>query len=252
MVEEQQDLPESVGGLFDTAFALYGKRVALYAALAFAGFSIQGASAAIVYAFHIAELEAALVETVVNTIVDAFILGAVAIGVVADATGTAATQNQIITTTVSRWPTLIAVYALINIVMFESNPVAPNIGLGLFFLYILPICALWATVVLATVICSVDTTQPPVMRMIVSFGHSFRLALGPGNIGRTVILGLMILVPVLFQVVLGSQLISHHVAGADFWTVVPVDALLIGPFQAVFAVFYLDFVRRYNAAQASR
>jgi hypothetical protein len=252
MIEEKQGLPESVGGLFDTAFALYGKRIGFYAAIAFAGFLIQGASAAIAYAFHIAALEAALIATVLNTIIDAFILGAVAIGVIADATGAAATQNQIITTTVSRWPVLIAVYALINIVMFVSNPVAPSIGLGLFFLYLLPICALWATVALATVICSVDTTQPPIMRMIVSFGHSFRLALGPGNVGRTVILGIMVLIPILFQVVLGTQLASHHVAGADFWTDVPVDALVIGPFQAVFAVFYLDFVRRYNAAQANR
>lgn len=252
MIEERSTLPESFGGLFDTALTFYGKRIGFYVAIAFAGFLIQGASALITSTTHTAALESALIELILNTIVDAFILGAVAIGVVADSTQTTADNGQIFRSAMARWPALIAVTALINAVMFESNPVSPDISLGIFLLFVLPVSVLWATVAFASVICAVDTSQSPIMRMIGSFGQSFRLALAPGNIGRNAILGIMLLVPVLLGVVLDGQLTRLHVGEHGFWSEIPIDALVVGPFQAVFAVFYLDFIRRYTAAQATR
>src|SRR6185312_3012133 len=155
MIEERSTLPESIGALFDTGFALYGKRIGFYASIALAGFLIQYTGAAVTGALHVGDLQSELAAYVINTFVDAFILGAVAIGVVADSKHTDAGARQICSCALARWPALIAVTALINAVMFESNPVSPDISLGIFLLFVLPVAVLWATVAFASVICAI-------------------------------------------------------------------------------------------------
>jgi hypothetical protein len=92
----------------------------------------------------------------------------------------------------------------------------------------------------------------PGLRIIGSFAQSIRLALFPTNFGRTVLVGITTLVPLLLTSVLFDQMGIHHVREAGFWANVPVDAITVGPLQAIFAVFYLDFIRRLKAAEANR
>jgi hypothetical protein len=49
--------------------------------------------------------------------------------------------------------------------------------------------------------------------------------------------------------ILSDQLGLRKVAASDFISVVPIDALLTGPLQAGFTIFYLDFVRRCAAGR---
>jgi len=51
--------------------------------------------------------------------------------------------------------------------------------------------------------------------------------------------------------VAADQLALRHIGCVAFWSDVPIDELTVGPLQAVFTVFYLDFVRRVDAATRS-
>jgi hypothetical protein len=56
--------------------------------------------------------------------------------------------------------------------------------------------------------------------------------------------------PTLVETVLGDQLAIRRVAGSQFIANIPIDALVTGPLQAIFTVFYLDFVRRTDNPRA--
>jgi hypothetical protein len=252
MIEERKPLPESVGGLFDTAFSTYGRRFGLYAIVAIAGFAVQGIAALLFTAFGVHEKNAlVLSESIVGIFVDAFILGVVSIGVIADVSGVQTDTSTILASTIDRWLSLIGVNALINLIMIVPQVSVLASGVVSVFVFVLPVAALSGAIAFATVACAVDTSVPG-LRIIGSFAQSIRLALAPPNFGRTVLIGIATLVPLLLQSVLSDQMGLRHVRGADFWANVPLDAIIVGPLQAIFAVFYLDFIRRLKAAEANR
>ena len=84
-----------------------------------------------------------------------------------------------------------------------------------------------------------------------SIGRSISLALARQNIGRLIALAIVAVLPVLVQSILTDQLHLRKVAGWQFIGSIPIDALLCGPLQAIFTVFYLDFLRRTGAVTKS-
>jgi len=252
MIEERKTLPESVGGLFDTAFAMYGRRFGLYTVVALLGFGAQAVCAELFATLGVHGDDPIFVlQSIVAIFVDAFIVGVVAIGVIADLSVTEANAQNILASALERWPSLIAVSALIAIIMVVPQQAVAESGVGSFFLYVLPVAALSGAIVFATVACAADASILG-LRIIGSFAQSIRIALFPTNFGRAVIIGIATLVPLLVQAVLLDQFSLRHVRGTLFWANVPVDVLSVGPLEAVFAVFYIDFVRRLKAAEANR
>ncbi|GAC1421261.1 MAG: hypothetical protein NVSMB5_14340 [Candidatus Velthaea sp.] len=245
---DRKSLPESVGALFDTAFSLYGRRFALYATVTLAGFIIQaGAAAVFATAFpHVVPYAVA----VLNVIVDAFIVGVVTIGVLADAGDSAdVSGNDIAASTFGRLPVLIGVNFLVALIQLVIAPVyAVPTDLMLCALMLLVVAVIYGTLGFATVIAAGDAAASKGMLFLRSIGQSFRVAMAPQNLGRTALLGLCVLPVSLLQVVVLDQLQVRHVRGFDFLANIPIDALVVGPLQAVFTVFYLDFMRRIEAA----
>ncbi|GAC1413668.1 MAG: hypothetical protein NVSMB64_23900 [Candidatus Velthaea sp.] len=248
---ERKSLPESIGALFDTAFALYGRRFALYATVTLAGFIIQAAAAALFAAAFPHVLAYAV--AVLNVIVDAFIAGVVTIGVLTDAArADDVSGNDIVTAASGRLLPLIVVNFLVALTQLVVAPVyAVPADLTLCALMLPIVAVIYGTLGFATVIAAGDTATSKSMLFVRSIGQSFRLALAGQNLGRTALLGLCVLPVSLLQVVVLDQMQVRHMRGFDFLANVPIDALVVGPLQAVFTVFYLDFVRRIEAAKSA-
>jgi hypothetical protein len=63
-------------------------------------------------------------------------------------------------------------------------------------------------------------------------------------LGRLMLFSVLLTLPLLVSTLLGSYFTQHHYADADFWGNVPLDAITVGPLQALATVFYIDFLRR--------
>src|SRR5471030_2767777 len=140
MIEERSALPESIGELFDTAFAAYGKRVRFYLAIAVAAFLLQGAVVVASIALHLAPLTAERILLLVSVFVDAFVMGAVSIGIVADVSGAQiADTGTLFVTSLFRWPLLIAVFSLQSVIVIVTSVALFGGGVGTFLLFVLPV-----------------------------------------------------------------------------------------------------------------
>ncbi|MFN2461410.1 MAG: hypothetical protein ABR591_12095 [Candidatus Velthaea sp.] len=248
MIRERKALPETVGALFDTAFGAFGRRIGLYAGIALGGFIIQGAVAAALGLVHGQRELVSLTSILASVFIDAFIMGVVTIGVVNDLAGDdPLSSRDIADAAMRRLLPLIGVNAVVAFTFVETAGAVLLPSIVSFALLVLPISTLWAVMDFATVVCAIEPGAGALL-IALSVGKSFRLGLAAPNFGRTVLLGLVTLPPFLLQIVLFDQLQLRHVRGLDFWASVPIDAIAVGPIQAVFTVFYLDFVRRAAAA----
>ena len=61
---------------------------------------------------------------------------------------------------------------------------------------------------------------------------------------RLCVLAAILILPSVLQTVLQNVLVQQHVARAFFWANAPIDALTIGPMNAMATTFALDFARR--------
>jgi hypothetical protein len=177
----------------------------------------------------------------------------VTIGVMADLRdGERLTDGAVIKLALSRWGIVAAVTTLVEIVTFATSgsvfgpPEATAYG----FL-ILPIVVLWGSVSFATVIAATDEKTAPSLLILASIGRSISLAFSRQNFGRLAALAVVAVLPSLIESVLSDQLELRKVAAWQFVANIPIDALVTGPLQAVFTIFYLDFVRRSSNPRAN-
>ena len=98
---------------------------------------------------------------------------------------------------------------------------------------------------------NIDEKTAPGVLVLASIGRSIALALARQNFGRLVVLAIVAVLPTLLETVLSDQLELRRVAAWQFIANIPIDALVTGPLQAIFTVFYLDFVRRSSAPRSS-
>lgn len=237
MLEERPGLPESVGALFDTAFSAYGKRFRFYIALALGAFAVEGLLA-LLRPGDVGVSQAG------SVCVDAVLYGAITLGVVNDVLGEHPIADRaVLSRTFARWWALAATSAIIAMVTLVTaaavfGPDSSDVFLAL------PIVVGWGSLNLASVIAATDTTTRATLLVPLSIGRSMALSLAWPNIGRTALLALIAVIPVLLQIVLDDQFRRHQYPAPSFWANVPIDALVTGPLQAVLTVFYLDFARR--------
>jgi hypothetical protein len=243
--DERSPLPESAGSLFDAAARAYGRRLWLYLGLALFALAIQATSK------HLLPKDQG-VELALNVILDAFIAAAVSIGVVSDL-GPATTRpptSAVLSAALERWWIVAGTSVLLQFITatLQSGLVAPVDSLSYFLMG--PIVVALGSLNFATVIGALDRKSSPELLVLSSIGRSMMLAFARPNIGRLVVLSIVAAVPIFLQLVLADQLQIRKVASAEFLGNVSIDALVTGPLQALFTVFYLDFVRR--AAQPVR
>lgn len=244
MIEERRHLPESIGGLLDAAFRAYRGRFRLYFGTAFLGFVLQ----AIVAYFSRDDIGVVYGGSIV---VDAFVCALVAIGVVADMKPQdGVTDAAIANVALQRWGVVALVTTLVAIVTFFTGDAVfgPPQDTAYGFLT-LAIVVAWGSLAFASVIAAIDEKTPPLVLALASIGRSISLALARQNLGRLAVLALVAVLPTLLENVLTSQLAVRKIPGWHFIGDIPIDALVTGPLQALFTVFYLDFVRRAAGPQ---
>ncbi len=242
MVEDRRPLPESVGALALMALRAYLRRFRLFFGAAFAGLVGE----AILAGLRPGDIGFFYAGSIV---VDSLVAALVTLGVVADMRdGERLTDRDIAAQAFGRWGVVAAVTALVDLVTFFTSDAVfgPPESTGYGFLA-LPIIVLWGSIAFASVIAAIDEKTAPGLLIFVSIGRSLSLALARQNIGRLTVLALVAVLPMLIEGVLADQLALRNVAGWQFIANIPIDALVTGPLQAVFTVFYLDFLRRAGA-----
>jgi len=246
VLEERGPLPESIGALASIAVRAYLRRFRLFFGTAVAGLAIEGI-VAYLRPSDIGLFYAGIV------VVDAFLAALVTIGVAADLRdGDPLGDAAVATRALSRWGIVAAVTTITDIVTFSTtgSVFGPPEATAYGFL-ILPIVVLWGSIGFASVIAAIDEKTAPGLLIFASIGRSIALALARQNIGRLTVLALVAVLPTLIEAVLSDQLELRKVAAWQFIANVPIDALVVGPLQAIFTVFYLDFVRRTAASRSS-
>jgi hypothetical protein len=236
--EEPERLPTSIGGLFGSALGLYARRIALYAALAGIALAVQFVAGVVLP--HTEGSGQALA-----VIVDAYLVAAVTIGVAGDVERNDAGWRAVLAAASERWGVVaiagfvyfVAVYVLVRGVYGTPEETA-------YGLLIPPIITFWGAVSLAQVVAAIEPAKSRLMLPLISLGKALSVALRRANLGRLILLSVILTIPTLLQSTLYGALSERHVRDAFFWANVPFDAILGGPLQAISTLFYLDFVRR--------
>ena len=238
MISEDNRLPKTVAGLLGMAGSLYARRIRLYIALAVIALAVQ-------YIAGVLLPHSDGIVTALGIIVDAFFAAAVSIGVAFDLAGKDVDWSTVLLAASERWG-VVSVVTLTYWLVFLF--LAPNVfgqpaDTGYGFL-ILPIVVFWGAISLGQVVASIEPVKTQVSLPFLAIGKGMSVAFRRVNVGRLVLLSLVVILPTFATGVLASVLLQHHVHDAAFWGNVPLDALTVGPIQALSTVFYIDFLRR--------
>jgi hypothetical protein len=235
---DDKGLPATLPGVFGMAGALFMRRFTLYATLTVLAIGLQ-------IVLDLTLLPDTGFAIGLDIILSSFIAAAVSIGVAYDLAGKDADWSRIITSASMRW----GVVAIIAILAFFVNNLfsdfltlpATDTFFGLIFL---PFIVLWAAVWMGTVVAAIEPVQSRLMLPLVALGKGIGVSTQFANLGRLMLLAVLMLIVVEAELVLTNQLELHHIADAVFWAQVPLDTLTVGPLQAIATVFYVDFLRR--------
>jgi hypothetical protein len=239
MIEDRRPLPESIGALVQIASRAYRRRFRLYFGVAVAGLVLEALIAYLrpgdtgfFYAGWI--------------LVDSSLAALVTIGVVSDLReGEKLPDRAVLDRGFARWGIVALVTTLVDVVIISTSDSVFGPPESTAYGILIPlVVVLWGSISFATVIAAIDENTPALTLVVASVGRSMSLALARQNFGRLTALAAVAVLPTVIETVLGDQLELRKVAGWQFIANIPIDALVTGPLQAVFTVFYLDFVRR--------
>lgn len=238
MIGDDKGLPASITGLFGTAAMLYARRFALYGSLALAAFAVQ-------LIVDVGVMQDSGLAIGLNIIVGSFVAAAVSIGVAFDIAGKDADWSTIFNAASLRWG-VVAVVSGINWLVYElfwpSMFLPPDqTGYGLL---LIPFVVLLGALAMAVVVAAIDPAKSRLTLPFVGLAKGLLVSLQLVNLGRLMLFSVLLTLPLFVETLLGMYLAVHNVADADFWAGVPLDAVTLGPLQAVATVFYIDFLRR--------
>lgn len=245
LLEERRQLPESMGELFGAALRAYGRRLPLYLGAAVAAIAVQS-----ILAFVFPNDGGIFAGA--SIVCEALIAAIVTIGVIGDlnVTETRPSNAAVFDAAVQRW--WIVTGASLGLwavgVVTIGQIFAPN-QTPLDYFLILPLAVFAGSVSFAPAIAALDVTTRPELLVFSSIGRSLSLSLMRANLGRIVVLSIVALIPTLLETILSDVLHVRNIKASSFLGSVPLDTLAAGPLQAIFTVFYLDFVRRGAASR---
>jgi hypothetical protein len=238
MMSDESRLPKTVAGLFGTAGALFVRRAPLYLALAAIAILVQ-------YVVDVVLPHSDGLITGLGIIVDAFFVAAVSIGVAFDLAGKVADWSTVLLAANERWGvvSIVSLLYFFVFVAFENNVFGTPQDTVFGFL-ILPIVVFWGAVSLGQVVAAIEPVKTQLSLPFLAIGKAMSVSLRWVNLGRLALLSLIVVLPTFANIVLAATLRQHHVPDADFWGGIPLDAITLGPIQALSTVFYVDFLRR--------
>jgi hypothetical protein len=242
-------LPESAGGLILLAFQAYGKRIGAYTALAVVCLAVEG----------LVELAwpgnlGAMFGT--SLCADALIAAFVTIGVITDLGTQAQATRTIFAHAVQRWWVLAAIgfVQLLLELLFSAIEGGTSPGAALDVLSTILtgviITLISCALNMGTVVGAIDATTRSLLIVPASIGRGLAVSLAWPNLSRLMMLAALFVLPMIVAGALDTEFAHLHVAHAMFWADAPIDAFTTGPLQALFSVFYLDFVRRLMKRRA--
>jgi hypothetical protein len=238
VISDDSRLPKTVTGIFVMAGALYARRFALYLSLAAVVLLVQ-------YVVGVLLPHSDGLVVGLSIVVDAFLFAAVSIGVAFDLAEKEVDWSTILLAANERWGVVSIVY-LAYWVVFEllaPSVFGPPDDVASLFL-ILPIVVFWGAIQLGQVVASIEPVKTQLSLPFLAIGKGLAVSLRWINVGRLVLLSLIIVLPTVGIDLLATVLTEHHVHDAAFWGNVPLDALTVGPVAALSTVFYVDFLRR--------
>ncbi len=238
MIGDDKGLPASITGLFGTALGLFARRFPYYGLLTLVAIGVQ----------YIVDTQVMLDSGLLvglDVVVGSFLAASVSIGVAYDLAGKEADWSRIMTAASLRWGvvTLISLIALVVQWLFIPYVLLPAEDTA-YGLLLLPFIVLWGAISLATVVASIEPTQSRLRLPLIALGKALSVSAQFVNLGRLMVLSVLLSLPLFAELLLAAYLKSHNVADLDFWSDVPIDMITLGPLQAIATVFYVDFLRR--------
>jgi hypothetical protein len=238
VISDNDRLPKTLAGLFGVAGSLYARRAPLYVALAAIALAVQ----------FVIDVLLPFDEGLViglSIVVDAFVFGAVSIGVAFDLAGKTADWSTVLLAASERWGSVTCVEVVYQFVFFylEPNVLGPPDQTA-YGLLVIPIVVFWGAVSLSQVVAAIEPVKSQLTLPLLALGKGMAVGLRWANLSRLLLLSLIIVLPTVIENALTAVLLQHHLPNAEFWGGVPFDAIAIGPVQALSTVFYVDFLRR--------
>ena len=244
MIGDEKGPPASLTGLFATAYRLYVHRVGLYVSLAIAAFAVQ----AIV---DLAVMRDDGLAIGLNIIVGSFVMAAVSIGVAFDLAQKDADWSTIFNSASLRWGVVVIVNGVYYVLyrLFWPSLFAPPEETGYGFLLIPFVLLLGAITLLGSAFplfahAAIDPAKSRLTLPLVALAKGFVVSAQFVNLGRLMMFSVLLMLPMIAETFLELQLIRRGVFEAGFWAAIPLDAITIGPLQALATVLYVDFLRR--------
>jgi hypothetical protein len=236
---DKEGLPASIAGLFGMALALYARRFALYGSLALIALCVQ-----FIVDTQITPDDFGMLIGL-DIVVGSFLAAAVSIGVAYDLAAKEADWSRIVTAASLRW----GVVGLIGLVsFFVSQLFVPYMvlppGQTAYGLLLVPFVIVWGAVWISTVPAAIDPVSSRLLLPLLALGKGMAVSTRIMNLGRLMLFSMLLTLPIVGEIVLGTSLRLHNVPLVGFWADIPIDMITLGPLQAIATVFYVDFLRR--------
>jgi hypothetical protein len=238
VIGDDKGLPTSIAGLFGTAFTLYVRRINLYASLAFAAFAVQ-------VVVDLAVMQDTGLAIGLNIIVGSFVAAAVSIGVAFDVARKDADWSTVFNAASLRWGVVAIVCGIAYLVqqLFWPQVFLPPEQTG-YGLLLVPFVLLWGAVFMAQVVAAIDPAKSRLTLPFVALVKGLVVSAQFVNLGRLMMFSVLLTLPLIAELLLYAPMQSRGIPEAWFWSQVPLDAIVIGPLQALATVLYIDFLRR--------
>jgi hypothetical protein len=238
VIGDDKGLPASIAGLFGTALRLYARRFPLYALLTVVAIVVQ-------FVVDTQVMADSGLTIGLEVVVSAFLAACVSIGIAFDLAGKEADWSRIMTAASLRWGvvTLILLLAVFVQWLYVPYVLLPPEDTG-YGLLLLPFIVLWGAVSLASVVAAIEPTQSRLRLPFVALGKALAVSLQFVNLGRLIVLSVLLTLPLFAELLLEMYLRAHAVPNVEFWSAIPSDMIALGPLQAIATIFYVDFLRR--------
>lgn len=215
----------------------YAADARFYLALAAIALAVQ---AILAYALGNAQ-NAALYLAGANIVVDAFLSGCVSVGVAARMAESERPWRAIVVWVARRGWAIV----FVDVVTWLVHELTYDLIFGDaattgYYLLVLPTLVLWGSLLFADVIASIDETTPAPALPGLSLLQSIALSWRGRNLWRVTLLAAVTIPAMMVPMLLDDLMKAHGFPMHGFWSSIPFDAIVVGPYQALFTVVYLN------------
>jgi hypothetical protein len=237
VIGDDKGLPASLAGLFGTAFTLYVRRINLYGSLAFLAFAVQ-------FMVDLAVMQDTGLAIGLNIVVGSFVAAAVSIGVAFDVARKDADWSTIFNGAALRWGVVAIVCGIAYLIeqLFWPQVFLPPEETG-YGLLLVPFVLLWGAVFMAQVVAAIDPAKSRLTLPFVALAKGLVVSAQFVNLGRLMMFSVLLTLPLIGEQLLYTPMLTR-IPDAWFWSQVPLEAIVVGPLQALATVLYIDFLRR--------